>query len=188
MSMNPAVFLKNLERIITGQGFKRIIPGIGIGSLRESGGLILTAGTDPKRASFETVFEGVASAAAATTLGSLQFVIPRDYDETVDKLKIRFLAQSAGTDVPTIDAAMYRKREGVAISSDLDPTISGAINTATALADWVEINCDGLGMHAGDAVHLDFTVSAHTSHDANVYGLEVEYHSDLVYFDKTDRS
>ena len=188
MSMNPATFLKNTERIVTGQGFKKVIPGIGLSALKTSAGLELTASTAMKRASFETVFEGVASASGTTDGGSLQFVIPRDYDETVDKLKVRFLCQSAGTDVPTIDAAMYRKREGVAISSDLDPTISGAINTATVLADWVEINCDGLGMHAGDAVHMDLTWSAHASHDANMYGLEVEYHSDLVYYDKTDKS
>lgn len=188
MSMNPATFLRNLGRIITGQGFKRIIPGITLSSWKDAAGLVLTASTEPKRASFETVFEGVASASSTTVGGSLQFVIPRDYDETVDKLRVRFLAQSVGTDVPTIDAAMYRKREGAAISGDLDPTISGAINTVTALADWVEINCDGLGMHAGDAVHMDFTFGSHGSHDANIYGLEVEYYSDLVYYDKTDRS
>lgn len=188
MSMNPATFLKNCDRIITGQGFKRIIPGITLASLRTSGGLDLEAGTSMKRASLETHFEGVASAAGETDGGSLQFVIPRDYDQTVDKLKVRFLAQSAGTDTPTIDAALYRKRAGVAISTDLNPTISAAINSATDLADWVEINCDSLSLRPGDAIHMDLTFGTHTSHDANIYALEVEYHSDLVYYDSTDRS
>lgn len=188
MSMNPAVFLKNLERIVPGHGFKRVLHGVDLFSLRDSDGTILTGSTEPKRASLETVFEGVVSTAGQTDGGTLTFTIPRDYDQSVDKLRIRFLCQSAGTDVPTIDAAMYRKRPGVAISSDLDPTISAAINSATALAEWVEINCDSQDMRPGDAVHFDFTWSTHGSHDANTYGLEVEYWSDLAYYDKADRS
>ena len=187
MGLNPGTFLKRLEGVITGFGFKRAIPGIGIESLRDADGLILTAATDPKKASLETVFEGVVSAAGNTAGGSLTFQIPRDYDETNDYLRIRFLAQSSGTDVPTIDAALYRKREGVAISADLGPTISGAINTVTALADWVEIVCDSLSLKPGDAIHVDFTLSAHASHDANIYGLEIIYKSDLVYFEDSER-
>ena len=187
MGLNPGTFLFRLRSIITGHGFRRAIPGIGINSLRDASGLILTAGTNPKRASLEIVFEGVVSASGQTAGGSLQFVVPRDYDATNDELLVRFLAQSSGTDVPTIDATLYRKREGVAISSDLGPTISGAINTVTALADWVEIDCSDLGLIAGDAIHMDFTFSTHASHDANIYGLEVVYRGDLVYFDSTNR-
>ncbi len=188
MGLNGATFLKELETIIPGQGIKKIIAGVDLSSWRDVDGLILTGSTAPLRASLETVFEGVQSASGTTDGGSLQIVIPRDYDQSVDKLKIRFLAQSLGTDVPTIDATMYRKREGVAITSDLDPTISGAINTVTALADWVEINCDGQGLHPGDAVHFDFTLSAHATHAASFYALEVEYNGTVVYYDKTDRS
>lgn len=186
--MNPATFLKNTERIVTGQGFKRIIPGITLSSWKNADGLELTAATEPRRASAETVFEAVTSYRGTTVGGSLQFVVPRDYDQTVDKLKIRFLAQSSSSETPTIDAVLYRKRAGAAISGDLDPTISAAINSATAKAAWVEINCDDLGMQPGDALHFDFTFSTHSSHEANMYGLEVEYRSDLVYYDKTDRS
>ena len=188
MGLNGATHLRELNTIIPGNGIKKILAGVDINSLRDPDGLILTASTTLKRASLETVFEGVASASGTTAGGSLQIVVPRDYDQSVDKLKIRFLAESVGTDTPTIDAAMYRKREGVAITGDLDPTISGAINTVTALADWVEINCDGQGLQPGDAVHFDFTLSAHSSHDANIYALEVEYHGTIVYYDKTDRS
>lgn len=188
MSMNPATFLQNLDRIITGFGFKRIIPGITLSSWKDADGLTLTAATEPRRASAESNFETVTSYRSTTVGGSLQFVIPRDYDQTVDKLKVRFLAQSSSSETPTISAVLYRKRAGVAIAGDLGPTISAAINSATALAAWVEINCDGLDMQPGDALHFDFTFSTHTSHEANIYGLEVEYHSDLVYYDKTDRS
>ncbi len=188
MGLNGATHLQELNTIIPGHGIKKILAGVDLSSWRTSAGLILEGATAPLRASLETVFEGVQSASGTTDGGSLQIVIPRDYDQSVDKLKIRFLAQSASTDVPTIDAAMYRKREGVAITADLDPTISEAINTATALAGWVEINCDDQELQPGDAVHFDFTLSAHASHAANFYALEVEYAGTIVYYDKTDRS
>ncbi|MCP4598509.1 hypothetical protein [Neptuniibacter sp.] len=188
MPLNGATFLKEADTIIPGQGIKKMIRGIGIGSLRDSDGSILTTSTEPKRASLETNFEGIQSTNGQTDLGSLQFEIPRDYDQAVDKLKVRFLAQSAGTDVPTIDAAMYRKRAGAALSSDLNPTISGAINSLTALADYVEVNCDSLSLQPGDAISMDFTLSAHATHAANIYAIEIEYHSTFVYYDKTDRS
>ena len=186
MGLNPGTLLKRLEGIVTGFGFKRVIPGIGIESLRTSAGLILEAATTPKRAAFEAHFEGVAATAGSAAGGTLNFVVPRDYDETNDYLAIRILAQSAGTDVPTIDATVYRKREGYAIV-EVDPTISGAINTATALADWVEIVFDGKGLKAGDAMNVELIVGTHASHDANFYGLEIVYRSDLVYYENTER-
>ena len=186
---NPGTLLSRFEKMLTGFGFKREIQGLDINSLRLASGGILAAGSgNPGRVALETNFEGVQLPSSQTDLGSLTFKIPRDYDETLDYLRVRFLAQSGGTDVPTIDATMFRKREGVALSSDLDPTISGAINSATALADWVEVNADDQSMQAGDAVSFYFTSSAHTSHALNVYAIEVIYKSDLVYFDLDDRN
>ena len=186
--MNPATFCQNASRIVTGKGFKRVIQGININTIRTDGGIIPTASTNPSRTAVETSFDALVIASSQTSVGYLTFGIPRDYDETVDKLHFRFLAQSAGTDVPTIDGAIYRKRAGAALSADLDPTISAAINTATALADWVEVVSQGDGHKAGDAICANFTTSAHTSHAVHIYDLEVVYASNLAYFDKTDRS
>ncbi|KKL26010.1 hypothetical protein LCGC14_2399590, partial [marine sediment metagenome] len=55
--LNAANFLKRLEGVVTGDGFKRVIQGININSLRVAG-LILTASTEPSRESLETSFEG----------------------------------------------------------------------------------------------------------------------------------
>ena len=190
MSLNPATFLKRLEAVITGEGFKKVIPGLDINSLRLTTGAILAADSgNPMRASLETSFEGVQLASSQTSLGTLTSVVPEDYDESRDKLRIRFLANSAGdTNTPTIDAAIYRKRAATALSADLNPTISGAVNNNTAKAGWVEINADGLGLQAGDAITVVLTSSAHTTDALNVYGLEVVYAACLVYFDPTDRS
>ena len=190
MGMNPGTFLSRCGAILTGFGFKREIPGVDINSWRlATGGILAADAGNPGRGSLETSFEGVTQPNAQTDLGSLTFKIPRDYDQTLDYLRVRFLANSAGdTNVPTIDGALYRKRAGAALSADLDPTISAAVNTATAIADWVEINCDGLGMQPGDGATLVLTSSAHGTDALVVYALEIIYKSDLVYYDPDDRA
>ncbi len=187
---NVANFLKGLEALVTGDGFKRVVQGININTLRLASGAILAADSgNPMRASLETYFEGVQLASSQTALGTLAFQIPRDYDETVDKLDIRFLANSAGdTDTPTIDASMYRKRAEAALSADIDPTISAVVNNNTAKADWVEVRSHDDGWKAGDAVTIILASSAHTTDALNVYGLEVVYASDLAYFEDSERS
>lgn len=187
--MNPATFLHNVERIVTGHaGLKVSMPGVNLNSLRDSDGTILTASTEPSREALETSFIGAVVSASQTDLGTLTFMIPRDYDATVDKLYIRFLANSAGdTNTPTIDCAMYRKRAGAALSSDIDPTISAAVNNNTTKAGWVEIVSEDDGWQPGDAVTCVFTTSAHTTDALNVYALEVVYYSDLVYYEPTER-
>ena len=186
--VNPATFLKRIDGIITGSGFKRVIQGVNINTVRADGGLILTGSTNPNRTAVETSFDALVVTNAQTDLGRLVFQVPRDYDQSLDYLRLRFLAESAGnTDTPTIDAAIYRKREGVALSADLDPTISLATNTLLALADWVEVNCDGLDLRPGDALNIELTTSAHTTDSLHVYGLEAVYKSDLVYFEKQER-
>lgn len=188
--MNPAHFLQNLDRIITGHGFRRVIQGININTLRlATGGILAVDSGNPQRRTLETYFEGVRLASGQTDLGSLTFQIPRDYDESVDKLYIRFLANSGGdTNTPTIDAAMYRKRAEAALSSDIDPTISAAVNNNTAKADWVEIVSEDDKWKAGDAVTCLFTSSAHSTDNLEIYGLEVVYASDLVYYEDSERS
>ena len=186
--MNPGTFLKNCERITTGCGFKKEIQGVDINSLRDADGTILTAATEPSREALETSFIGAVVSASQTDLGTLTFKIPRDYDASVDKLYIRFLANSAGdTNTPTIDAAMYRKRDGAALSSDIDPTISAAVNNNTNKADWVEIVSEGDKWQPGDAVTVALTTSAHTTDALNIYALEVVYFSDLVYYNNSER-
>lgn len=190
MGLNAGTFLKRLEAVTTGYGFRRVIQGININTLRLATGAILAADSgNPGRVTLETYFEGVQLPSSQTDLGSLTFNIPRDYDQTVDKLRIRFLANSAGdTNTPTIDAAMYRKRALAALSADIDPTISAAVNNNTTKADYVEIVSDGDGWQPGDAVTVLFTTSAHTTDALNIYGLEVVYASDLVYYDADERS
>lgn len=188
--MNPGQFLKNLERIVTGHGYKRHMSGVSIRDLTEANGAKLDNGSTPPYAALETNSLGVQVAHSTSFIGELDIVVPADYDESVDMLRFEFLCNSAGdTDTPTIDAAVYRKRAGAALSGDLGPVASAAVPTNTALAAWRTVNADGLAIQAEDHLHIEFTQVGYGSDDAlNIYGLKVVYASDLAYYDDDDRS
>ena len=99
MGLNAGTFLKRLEGVVTGLGFKREIQGLDLRAIHLADGAPLASGSgNPMYASLETSFEGVQLASSQTALGTLTFKIPRDYDKDNDYLKIRFLANSAGDD------------------------------------------------------------------------------------------
>ena len=188
--MNPDVFLQRCEGIVTGMGFKRVLQGVDINALRDATGMILTGATAPLKAALETNFFGVQSATSTTAGGTLSFAVPEDYDQDQDYMSVRFLCNSAGTtDAPTIDATLYQKVAGTAISSDLNPTISAAASktSATTGAGWIEIVAKGLGLKAGAAVTWLFTISAHATNALNIYAIEVVYKSDLVFYNRDSR-
>ena len=189
--MNPATFLSNCQRIVTGwPGLKCNLPGVDINAVRDADGTILTGATEPSREALESSFIGLVVSFSATDLGTLSFMVPRDYDATVDKMYVRFLVSSGGTtDAPILDAALYRKREGVALSSDLNPTASPAIpkTSATTGAAWRQIAAERLGLLPGDGLTWVLSTGTHTSDAVNVYAIEVVYYSDLAYWKCEDR-
>ncbi|HDZ37691.1 MAG TPA: hypothetical protein ENH62_05300 [Marinobacter sp.] len=156
--------------------------GVDINSVRALG-LIPTASTEPSRESLETNFEGLRVSSSQTTLGDLTFLVPSTYNPIIDRMYVRFLVKSSGdTDTPTIDATLFRKRAGTALSADLDPTISAAIPTDTVNAAWVEITVEGQALNPGDAVTFVFTTGAHTTDNVDVYAVKVEYFGDEAAF------
>ena len=193
MGITGGTFLQQLGSIITGKGFKRIVPGIGINSLTEADGDKLDNGSTPAMAAGETNGLVVTVAACATLLGCLNFVVPEDYDESLDYLRVRVLGvlgtEAAGTTDTTVGwtAVAYRKRASAALSSDLAPTAAGDIPIATSYASWLEFDLDGNSLQGGDVIHMQIDSEAHTTDSIDVSALEVVYKSDLVYFDKADR-
>ena len=190
--MNPATFCSNMQRVVTGIGFKRSVPGIDLNSIRDADGTILTALTEPSREAAETYFySALVVSASQTDLGTLAFMVPRDYDATVDKMRIRFLVNSGGTtDAPILDAAIYVKKPGTALSSDVNPTASAAIpkTSATTGAAWREIKVEGEGLAPNDAVCCVLSTGAHTTDTVVVYALEVAYIGDLAYYEEDERN
>lgn len=186
--MNPATLLQHMKGIVTGDGIKKVIPGIGINSLTEADGDKLDNASTPPIAALETNGYGVAVAANTTFAGCLNFVLPRDYDESLDYLRIRILAATVGgTDSgDTIDCTAYVKRGGSALGSDLNPSVSSAIAATAAGADWVELDLDGNSLQGGDVIHVTLSTSAHTTDPVHIYAIEVVYRGVIVYFDVED--
>jgi hypothetical protein len=180
-----------MDRVVTGTGFKRSVTGIDLNSVRDADGTILTASTEPSREAAETNFKAaLVVSASSTDLGTLTFMVPRDYDKSVDKMRIRFLVNSGGTtNEPILDAAIYVKKPGTALSADIDPTASAAIpkTSATTGAAWREITVEDQGLEPGDAVCAVLSTGAHTTDSVVIYALEVVYIGDLAYFETDER-
>jgi hypothetical protein len=85
---------------------------------------------------------------------------------------------AGGTDTPGLDAVAYHEDDG---ATDLDPTISADLSVT--LAD-VKIDLSGNSFNAGDQISVGVFPEAHSSEAIQVYGIELEYRSCLVYFDK----
>lgn len=176
----------NME-VSGGNGILKIIEGISMTDLTEADGDTLDNGSTPPMAALETNGLGIVVAAGQALVGCLNFILPRDYDEDNDKLRIRVLVVSSGTDVPTLTATAYAKRASTALGSDLAPDATAAIPVSTAYADWRVLNLDGNGLKGGDVIHATISAGTHATHTVDVSALEVQYKGDIVYYDKDDR-
>lgn len=186
MGLNFGLFLAQIGLTKPDNGFK-VSKDI-LMLARDTNGQLCTNSSVPDVIAVETSAIVLQVAASQTHAGTYVINVPRDYDADTDYAKLRFLVESAGdTNTPTIDGAVYRKRPGAALSADLDPTISAAINNNTAKAGWVEIDMSSLDFNPGDTLTIVATTSAHTTDAANIYGVEFVYKSTLAYFVETER-
>lgn len=187
--MNPYSFLKDLERVIAGEGFVRE-KVFSLADLRNTDGSAIGAigAGDFGLAAAETNGLALKWNASDATAFTLNLALPGDYDGDKDSLKLRLFAQSAGdTDTPALDATVYRKRAGAALSADLDPTISDAVPNNTAKGGVVEINVSGKSCQPGDVLHVTVTPGAHTTDALFLYGLTLRYRSNLVLTNPDER-
>jgi|GEM_PF-2911303 len=126
------------------------------------------------------------------TIGNIRYVVPRDYDEAVDSLKLRVLASVLGVatdgDVQ-LDAEVYVKKAGVALSADKNPD-----KPATVLAvaeQWVEFDLSGYGLKRDDIVYIKLITDGHNDtvgEEVQVHDLELVYRSTLVSYNENDSS
>jgi len=195
MKLSTNNFLTSIKNIIMGGGRNTdgtpkgdagflVSRAMNLTSLTTAAGLTLTASTVPAILLTETNGMTVAIAASETAGGSFTFQIPRDYDEATDELKIRLVAGMDGaTDSPTMDATVYRKKAGVALSADLNPTASSALGEATA---WKTIDVTGEGLVRDDILTINLVSGAHTTNAVSIHAVELVYRSTLVSYDLTD--
>lgn len=192
MSMNPAFFLKNVERLITGAGFKKALPIDLLDAYAVAGTPLTTvAGTDVGIIVIDTEDLAVQFKLNTTDKHAIyKILIPPDYDKTNDYLRFRMLAEATHTtDVTTkMDIEVYKREAGVALGSDLAPATT-ALTAMVGAAEpvWTEIDLDGLGLEAGDVLTIHVVPEAHVNGVVNMYAVEVIYRSDLVYYTESNR-
>jgi len=118
--------------------------------------------------------------------------IPRDYDEAIDKLKVRVLAsqltQSTDDDVE-LDSEVYVKTAGSALGSDLDPTAPGTVLSTTE--QWIEFDLSDNGLTRDDVVNFELITNG--ANDTNgeevlIHAIELVYRSTLVSYNEQDAS
>jgi hypothetical protein len=188
--MSPTQFLKQLGNIprFGKDGFRRVKSINIISDLRTTAGLVLTAATVPTVAAIETNAVAIVAAASGTANGTFTFVVPDDYADQSDELKIRLLVVSGGTtDVPTQTATAYRKRAGAALTAALTVVASAAIPTSTAKAAERIIDLSGNSLTAGDVLTINLVSGAHTTDTVVIHGIQVQYKTGLVFSDPTTR-
>lgn len=198
MLFGPDNFLTHVKELIMGggrdsngnprndSGFLRSHVLNPAADLRTTAGLTLTAATVPAVLLTETNGMTVAVAASQTAAGTFQFVVPLDYDEATDRLEIHAIVGMDGAvDTPIFDATIYRKRAGVALSADLNPTAGAAIVESSAVRTIV---LAGAGLQAGDSLTINLVTGAHTTNAVSLHSLEVRYHSTLVSYNRENSS
>jgi hypothetical protein len=142
----------------------------------------------------ETNLKVVNVPASNTSIGSITFVVPRDYDEATDTLDIKLgVAMSGSTDTPSLSAAAFRKRPGSNIATigasiaGKDITQTSTLNLSTT-EQLVYFRLSQAGLRRDDQVTVALTSGAHTTDSINVYFIEPFYRSTLVSYAETDDS
>jgi hypothetical protein len=122
------------------------------------------------------------------TIGYIRWAVPRDYDEKLDILTLRVLASQVAQVADAhvhLDAEMYVKKAGVALSADHNPTASTVLLSTTE--QWVEITLSGHGLKRDDVVAIELITNGGNNTDGDevlIHDLELVYRSTLVSYEK----
>jgi hypothetical protein len=191
MRMNPDNFLYAIKQLVVGSNKGPSSTGsqpadggynqdfaIGLGAVTPATGSTTLTLDGSNVQSLKTII-------SQTAIGTVSFVVPRDYDQNTDKLLLRVTAASAGaTDTPVIAVA----------SSTLTPTSTGStygaltagtIASTAALSSAIriyELDLSNQSLVRDTIVSLKLTCGAHATDAVNIYSLELVYASCLVAF------
>ncbi len=180
--MNEATILTNAKSFVSGDGFvvRKPIPLAA-----------LNLGTNVAIAADETNAIVAKVTLANDVVFNQDIAIPYDYDEAQDHLKVRVLVSmltlSTDDDVE-VDAEAYKKRAGVALGSDVAPVKVGTV--LTVAEQWIETDVSGNTLIADDI--LIFKLITNGGNDTSgeevlLHAVQIEYKTDIVAFDNTDR-
>lgn len=125
-------------------------------------------------------------------IGHIIYTVPRDYDEAVDVLTLRVLASmvSVSTDDDVqLDAEVYIKKAGVALTADQNPTKPATILSTTE--QWLEFDLSGYGLNRDDVIIIELLTDGHNDTNGEevlIHDLELVYRSTIVSYEETDSS
>lgn len=118
-------------------------------------------------------------------------VIPADYDNQADELKVAVYAKYVSGTSVTLDVDVVTlNREGAAaddVTADLDEDPSEVVIDAAADNGWAEFDLSGLGLQAGDVLSVEIDGQVTGVGIANIVGARVQYKSSIVFADSTAR-
>ena len=152
-------------------GLKHIVMGDG----EVDGGVLTDA---------PSVLPSPESASGNTALGAASFVVPRDYDEATDHLKLNCAGRMDGsTDTPTFDVVVTRTRPGAS-----DSTVQSSTTVFTLSDSYQEavLDLSGNGLQRGDHLDIAVTLGAHTTDGAERLAVQPEYRSTVVSYNEFD--
>jgi len=165
--MNPGTFLKNIGRLITGDGFVRE-KHIPLASLINTSGTALALASNVAVIYLQDDDDSV----------TVQFQVPLDYDESMDELAVVLTALlttgdlSVGTDYITLDfdqVKYMRAGETAAVDETANVTSDAQDVDDDAIAQYV-FNLSGLGLLAGDCLSIEIDATETGAGEAGIYG------------------
>lgn len=140
-------------------------------------------------------FPAIVVAAATTAIGSVEFPIPRDYDEASDTFIIRVQVAINAADVAVpitlIGTLSWMNASTGTVNSIAAVTATQPFNTTknlTATETTYEINLSGNSLKRDALTSVVLALSGLTSGSAFVYGVEVLYDSTIVSYNITDQT
>lgn len=162
MKLSLNNFLYGLKQIVTGDG-------------DVDGGILVDA---------QNVLQSPESASGNTALPAASFVVPRDYDESTDHLKLNLAGRMDGaTDTPAFQVAVTRTRVGASDSTIQSNTTVFSLDDSY---DEAVLDLSGNGLQRGDHLDIAVTLGAHTTDGAERLAVRPEYRSCVVSYDEFD--
>lgn len=190
MGLNVGTFLKRLDGVISGNGFKKVIP-ISLWDFHldnSVAALGAPGGNEPglvKENDHLTI-----QWPATKVLGiNVQFILPDDYDEAQDHLILKLKAMMDGTTNTTtaFEAAAYTMNGTADLTAETEDMAPDNTADLSATAAWVDIDLSDNVLLAGDVISVDINPEAHDTDVVEIWAAKIEYKSDLVFYDPDDR-
>lgn len=127
------------------------------------------------------------AAANTTAVATVGFLVPRDYDEATDILRLKLCAKMGGaTDTPTLTVTAKKKTTLTTAAAAITPVSGSPTAALSATAQNFELEFRGQGLIRNSFVEITITSGAHTTDALQLQVLGTAYRSCLVSYRETD--